>query len=123
MTDYTARVERSGKFWIIHLVELGQYTQARSLDEVEEMARSLASLWTETDPSQVSITVDLRLPQEVEVDLAESRRLREVSASANSESAQRLRSAARALAEAGVPRRDIGTALGVTRQRVHQLTH
>ena len=78
---------------------------------------------TETDPSEVGITIDLRLPKEAEVELAESRRLREVSALANTESAQRLRSAARALVEAGVTSRDIGTALGVTRQRVHQLTH
>ena len=59
MKTYRAVVEREGRFWIIRLPELGQVTQAETLDEVEEMAIDLASLWTETDARQITVDIEV----------------------------------------------------------------
>ena len=39
--QYTARVTRDDRFWLIHVPEIDRFTQARHLREVEAMARDL----------------------------------------------------------------------------------
>lgn len=120
-TTYTARVERDGRFWLIHVPELDRYTQARNLREVEEMARDLVAVMLDVDPGSVVLDVQLVLPDVVREHLEAAERLRAESAAANTAAAAESRAAARELAALGMPIRDIGAALGISHQRAHQL--
>lgn len=122
MTDtYTARVERGDKYWLVYVPEVDRHTQARHLGEVELMARDLVAIMLEVEVDSFELVVDLVLPQEIRAHLNSAARLREESARANKAAAKEARAAARGLADAGLPLRDIGIALGVSRQRAHQL--
>jgi hypothetical protein len=44
MRTYRAEAVRDGEFWCIRVPELARTTQARSLDEVEPMARDLIAI-------------------------------------------------------------------------------
>jgi hypothetical protein len=43
MSTYTALVSRDGRFWHIEVPEINRVTQARNINEVDDMARDLAS--------------------------------------------------------------------------------
>src|SRR5215831_4528435 len=57
--NYTARCHREGRWWVIEVPELGHTTQARRLDKVEEMVRSLVQMFTNLDASSATVTVDV----------------------------------------------------------------
>lgn len=44
MRIYEARARRDGKFWFIDIPELGLSTQARSVKEIDEMARDVIAI-------------------------------------------------------------------------------
>src|SRR5437660_620617 len=44
MTTYHAQVERGDRFWLVYVPEIDRWTQARSLAEVETMARELVAV-------------------------------------------------------------------------------
>lgn len=122
VTDtYRARVERGGKYWLVYVPEVDRHTQARHLGEVDLMARDLVAIMLEIEPDSFELNVELVLPPEIRQHLDAAARLREESARANKAAAEEARAAARGLADAGLPLRDIGIALGVSRQRAHQL--
>lgn len=122
MTTYHATVERDGRFWFVQVDGVG-VTQARHLRELDSMTRDLIACAVEVDADAVEVDYDLRLPASVDAHLEEARRLRAESAEARSAAAEEVRAAARLLSEAGLTVRDIGQALGVSYQRVHQLLH
>ncbi|MGL4176007.1 MAG: hypothetical protein ACRCSN_07995 [Dermatophilaceae bacterium] len=121
MDKYTATAERDGRFWLVHVLEIDRYTQARTLREVETMARDLVAVMLDVDAGSIQVDVEIRLPEEAEQHLAQARQLRAKAADANSAAAQESRAAARSLARYGMPLRDIGAALGVSHQRAAQL--
>lgn len=122
VTDsYTAEVERDGRFWLVWVPEVERVTQARNLREVEPIARDLVAMMLEIAPDSFDLEIHIKLPADVAEHLSAAQRLREESARANSAAAEEARAAAQALAEAGLPLRDIGIALGVSHQRAHQL--
>lgn len=108
--------------WVVHVPELDLLTQARRLDEVERMARSIISLHLDTDDRySFDINVDTRLPDELADELAEARTLRQQADEANRKAAALMRDTARKLADQGLTIRDVGAALGVSFQRASQL--
>jgi len=121
--NYTARCHREGRWWVVEVPELGHTTQARRLDKVEEMVRSLVQMFTDDDPSSANVTVDVAFADDntrVEVELARDSRARV--AAAQREAAERLTQAARLLSAQGYSVRDIGALLGLSYQRAQQLT-
>jgi hypothetical protein len=121
--NYTARCHHEGRWWVVEVPELGHTTQARRLDKVEEMVRSLVQMFTDADPLSAAVTVDVVFPDDetrVEVELARDSRTR--AAAAQHEATERLTQAARRLSEQGLSVRDIGTLLGLSYQRAQQLT-
>ncbi|GAA4987288.1 type II toxin-antitoxin system HicB family antitoxin [Actinopolymorpha pittospori] len=54
---YRAVVSRDGQFWLIRVPELDIVTQARSVDEIDHMARDLIAVWLEVDPATVGLIV------------------------------------------------------------------
>lgn len=121
---YQAEVRREGKWWLVEVPAIDGLTQARRLSEAQLMARELIAVTRGVPLSEVDVEVSLRaigritdLPERVEQIASDRAQARALDARATSESEQ----LAKELVEAGVPLRDIGTALGVSHQRVHQL--
>lgn len=121
MTTYTAKATRDGKWWSIEVLELGFFTQARRLDQVEYMARDAIALTLDVDPESFAITVVPELPAKVKAIIDEVRASREAAELASEAASMKAREAARILHEEGMPLRDVGRVLGVSHQRAHQL--
>lgn len=119
---YTYNVTRDGRFWLIHVPELGRYTQARNLRELDLMVVDLISLVTDQTTASFDCQLgSIDLPDSVVRHLDTAKRLREQAARSQHDAAEEARKAARELSEDGVPLRDIGRLMGVSYQRAHQL--
>jgi hypothetical protein len=121
MTTYTARVERGERFWLVTIPEIQRTTQARTLREVEPMARDLIAVMEEVDPQSFELKADIVFPTVAYQHWARAAKLREESARTQAKAAEEARRAALALAELGLTVRDVGAMLGVSHQRAAQL--
>lgn len=127
MTTYTAIAERGERYWSVRIPGLGNHpeeglpTQARSLAEVEPMARDLIALWLEVPEDSFGVEVSVVLPSAAQHHLELARKLAEEAAIAQADAARERRAAAQVLKDAGLTVRDIGAALGVSFQRAQQL--
>ncbi len=118
---YLAEVDRDGTVWRVRVPEIRRTTQARTLREVEPMARDLISIMEDVPADSFAVTVRVTLPAEVQAELERSAELRQQAARNQAEAAQLARRAARRLRDEGLPLRDVGLALGVSFQRAKQL--
>src|SRR5262249_8606859 len=111
---YEVEVERgrSGRWWLIDVPRIpAAHSQARRLDQIEDVARDLIALLTDADPLTFDVDVHVHLPEEVRAELDRAEELRQESARSQHEAALLVRNAARRLHEAGLPLRDIGKLL------------
>jgi 4-hydroxyphenylpyruvate dioxygenase-like putative hemolysin len=122
MSTYTALVSRDGKFWHIEVPEVNRVTQARNINEVDDMARDLIAILANVEPDSFELDVRIELPEGVQAHLLEVERAREAEAKARSHAATELRAAAAELKHAGLSVRELGSVLGVSYQRASQLT-
>jgi len=123
---HTYRVEvergRTGRWWLIDVPGVpAAHSQARRLDQAEDVARDLIALLTDADPGSFDVDIAVQLPAEVRADLDRAEELRQEAARSQHEAAALARSAARRLHDDGLPLRDIGKLLQVSHQRAHQL--
>ncbi len=119
MTRYTARCTRVGEWWATSVPELrGVHTQARRLDQVEDMARDAIALMLEVPADSFDIEVMPEVPDEVSTAPRARDELREAEQAANTATER----AARWLIEHGYTVRDAGRLLGLSPQRVSQIT-
>ena len=122
MKHFTVHATRSGRWWSITIDEDPRaQTQARRLDQVEDVARSVlidTEMLTPNEP--VAFTVVTQADN-----LDDLRRkavaARQAAADASEEASKAAREFARNAADQGLPLRDIGAMLGVTHQRAQQL--
>lgn len=116
---YTAVCRRSGGWWAISVPELkGVHTQARRLDQVEGVVREAIALFLDVAPDGFEVVVKPEVPDEVDQARQARRALRHAE-----ESAERAtRAAAEALIKQGLTVRDAGILLGISPQRVSQIT-
>lgn len=121
LRTYHAEVDRDGKVWRIRVPEVARTTQARTLREVEPMARDLIAIMDNIPADSFDLDVTLTLPADVQAELDRSAELREQAALSQAQAAQLARRAARRLRDQGLPLRDVGKALGVSFQRAKQL--
>ncbi len=121
MTTYTARVERGERYWLVTIPEIQRTTQARTLREVEPMARDLIAVMQQVDPQSFELKPDIVFPPAAYEHWARAAKLREESARAQAQAAEEARTAALALANLGITVRDVGAILGVSHQRAAQL--
>lgn len=122
--NYDIEVTRDGRWWMVSIPAIDGLTQARRLDEVEEMARSYIALDTDVPLSTVGIgqvVVEVG-GEDLHKHMEELAALRAEAEAAQARVAERARELAIELAERDVPTRDIGSMLGVSHQRVSQLT-
>lgn len=118
---YTAHAERDGRFWLVHVPEIDQWTQARNLREVEPMARDLIATLLEVEPTSFAVDVEIELPEAVREEWEESKRLLSKVDEIKASAAAAAQRAARRLADEGLTLREIGQVLGVSFQRAGQL--
>lgn len=121
VTSYHVTVQRGDSHWLIHVVEIDRWTQARRLGETGAMIRDLIAVMTEVDPESVEFTMDLQLPLDAQQHVARAELLREESAKAQREAAEQWRAAASVLSDKGLTVREIGEVLHVSHQRAQQL--
>lgn len=118
---YHANASRDGRFWLVHIPEIDQYSQGRNLTDVEPMARDLIALWLDVPEDSFDVAVQVQLPDDVQRHLELAAKYATDSAHAQAQAARERRFAARELKSKGLTVRDIGAALGVSYQRAQQL--
>jgi hypothetical protein len=119
---YTAVCERVGGWWEVTVPELGgRVTQAKRLDQVDEMVRSLVSLIVDIPVDSFDVAVKPVLPASANEEVRQARELRSEADRLAEAASTATRRAARHLAGMGLTVRDIGATLRLTPQRVSQL--
>lgn len=120
-TTWKVKAGPVNRYWNIQVDGLGGATQARSVKEIEEMARDYIAGKTDAPADSFDVSISIELPKAVRELLANAQRLRDVADEARKESATNARQAAKALKDEGLTVRDIGSALGISFQRAQQL--
>ena len=119
---YTAIAERSDGWWAVTIEALpGVFTQARRLDQVADLAADAIGLWLEKDPKTIAVTVETRLPEDLQRAVDIARAAREAAERASIHAATSTTSAVASLSTSGLSMRDTGIIIGVSYQRVGQL--
>lgn len=122
MSEYTGRAWREGEWWVIDINDIGA-TQARTLDKIDHMARSLVADLADLPYESVTVAIDIDLPQEVTDDLAALRAQSDrASQQAREVSDMQVRLVQKLAREQGMNGREIAAILKVTPGRVSQIT-
>lgn len=121
--SYHANVTREGKWWMVAIPEIDGLTQARRLGEAEQMAREYIASATETPIDQVDVVMEFEDVAGIDVRtvLVQIKQNRDSAGELEAKAREQAERLAKALAEQNIPVRDIGTLMGVTFQRAHQL--
>ena len=75
LRTYHAEVDRDGSVWRIRVPEVARTTQARTLREVEPMARDLIAIMDDIPADSFDLDVTLTLPADVRAELDRSAEL------------------------------------------------
>ncbi|WIM70357.1 hypothetical protein [Corynebacterium suedekumii] len=123
-TRVEAVVHRQGQWWEVEIPSLGQVTQARTMSAVEAAIAEVAHLVTGQPISCFDIVMDIRVDgiRSIAQRAAEIRSKRERAHELEREAQEATRALAVELRNAGVSGRDAAEFLGVSHQRIHQLT-
>lgn len=121
MSQYTGRAWREADWWVIDIEGIGA-TQARTLDRVDHMARSLVADLTGAGYAAVTVAVEVVLPPEVAAQVEALRQKSEAAEAAAREAAElQARVVASLTTEAGLTGREVAAILKVTPGRVSQI--
>lgn len=119
---YTSKVERTARGWVAQCAEVpGAISEARRLDQVGPYQREAIAWVTQTPIEDVEVTLNLVLAADTAELLESASEHQQRAQQLEHEAAAERRAAARELQSQGLPLRDIGTVLGVSHQRAHQL--
>lgn len=119
---YTVNVRRGDTYWLVHVPAVNRTTQARSLREVEAMARDLIVVMSDgVDPADVELEVAVEVPKLAADHWRQAATLHAQAADLRTQAAAEAGAAARALRSLGLTVRDIGSVLDVSHQRADQL--
>jgi predicted RNase H-like HicB family nuclease len=119
---FTATAVREGDWWAVEVPELpGVFTQARRLDQVEASVRDAVSLWLQEPEDSFVIEVRPVLGEVADL-VREAIERRRSADEADRAASVAMRHAAETLMGRGLTLRDVGTLLGVSYQRVQQIT-
>lgn len=122
MSEYTGHARREGEWWVIDIDGIGA-TQARTLDKIDHMARSLIADLADLPYESVTVAMEIDLPADVAEDLAALRAQAEDAAlQARQASQMQVRLVQKLAGEQGMSGREIAAILKVTPGRVSQIT-
>ena len=121
--SYRAECRRVGDWWAISVPELpGVFTQARRLDQTEEMARDAIATMLNVPAPSFDVVVAWEVPRGLGDEVETARTLREAAEHAQRDAGVAARAvSAKLVNQAHLTVRDIGTLLGMSHQRVSQL--
>jgi hypothetical protein len=120
---YVVTVERSGDWWNLTFPDVAfVYAQTRRLDQVESTGRRALAAKLDLSPDDLDVEIQLRLPGDLEQARATVNERRQVADVAQRDATDATRGLARSLALQGYSVRDIGELIGISPQRVSQLT-
>lgn len=121
---YRALCRRSGGWWAVSIPELrGVHTQARRLDQVDEMARDAIALFLELDPGSFDVLVVPELPEPLRARLEGVRNQRRLAEELQKSATVATAELVTTLLEYGLTVRDVGHLFGLSHQRAAQLAH
>jgi hypothetical protein len=125
MREYKIEVERDGRWWMIHVPEIDQLTQARRIGEIEDMARSLIAISTDQPIGEITVHIASICVNGVDVleGAAHVTRLRNLAVEVEQEAVAMAGDFAARLTKEDVPVRDIAALIHVSPQRVSQLAN
>lgn len=120
--NYTATARRSGRWWVVQCDQHpGAISQVARLDQAADVHREAIAFVADAPEAEIEVEVRPEIDPQVSEELAEAHRLAEQASEIDSR-ARTLRSdAARRLAQDGLSVRDVGSVMGVSYQRAHQL--
>ena len=116
----TAQWRPSG-WWVLEAPEVGAVSQARTLGRAPDEMREAIAYLAGIPATEVEICVEPQLPESFRAHHLASEQESRRAAAARSRAAEESRAAARSLREQGLTFGDIGTVMGVSTQRAHQL--
>jgi predicted RNase H-like HicB family nuclease len=115
--------ERSGNWWAVRVREQpGVFTQAKRLDQVESMVRDALGAFLAIEPGSFDVEIVEVLPEAAAEEVRRARQAREKAGRAQADADAAKRPAPARLVGSGLTVRDIGRVLGVSPQRISQLT-
>lgn len=118
----TAQWRRSG-WWVLEAPEVGAVSQVRALSEAPDEMREAIAYLARVPESDIVIRVEPQLPDAYREHRAVSEQESRRAVQARARAAAESRAAARLLRSEGLTLRDIGTVMGVSTQRAHQLVN
>jgi hypothetical protein len=120
---HAVTAERDGTRWFLQVGELpGVFSQVRRLDQAEGMARDSIAAFLDVAPDSFDVAIEVRLPADLERDVAGVVDLRNAIDRTEREYAERTRRLATRLVKGeGMTVREVGRVLGLSYQRVSQL--
>ena len=123
MSEYTARVTREGKWWMIAIPEIDGLTQARRLSDAREMAREYIAVTADRSIDDIEVTLSVESVDGVPVAeiLATIHDERAQAEKLERDARERAEALAKSLASLDIPVREIGAVRGCAFHRAHQL--
>jgi 1,6-anhydro-N-acetylmuramate kinase len=119
--SYEVIVTPDEDMWEVSVPAVNRVTMARNLREVDMMASDLIEIMTEEKNPQLDVRIEL--PDSVQSKLDAMNNYRHQAHELEEQATREQAEAIRSLHESGMPYRDIGTALGISYQRAHQLVN
>jgi len=125
MTDrksYDVTARKDGRWWLVNIPELDAAGQARNATEIEEVAREIIGLWLDANPNSFDVKLDVEIPGDARAAWERAKTLEAAARKESAEAAAFARHAVASLRAEGLTYKDAGIVLGLSPQRVQQLS-
>jgi predicted RNase H-like HicB family nuclease len=123
LITYEVRAERADGWWILSVPQVpGALSQVRSLSSAEEHIREAIAFVAQVASDSFEVQVVPVLPEQLATEVATAQSASETYRQAQDHASASIRRAIAALSEAGLSGPEIARILGVTKQRISQLT-
>jgi DNA-binding PucR family transcriptional regulator len=118
---FEAVATREGKWWVVDVDGVGA-TQGRTTSEAQEMAEDLVTAMLGVTAKDFVVDIVYRLPDDLAVEFEEARRQQRLAEEAQQRAAAASRKLVHNVLAAGLSKRDAARVLGLSPQRISQLT-
>ena len=120
---YTSQAHKEGRWWVVQNDQVpGAISQVTRLDLAAEAQREAIAFVENIPANEIEVLVRVSISPEIDREVQEAKTLREEAQERENRASELRRNVARRLEADGYTIRDIGVVLGVSFQRVHQLT-
>jgi len=119
---YGVTARKDGRWWLVSIPELDAVGQARNAAEIEEVAREIIGLWLDVAPNTFDVDLDVEIPGDARDAWLRAKALEAAARRESAEAAAFARRAVASLRADGLTYKDAGIVLGLSPQRVQQLS-